>query len=175
MLGSHRSRAIVLIILLILLLSLFIWYGSLSPDPDKGRFAGNDELVEDYERYLDEKVEVSGEVIETDPVTIEIESGDRTIELKIVDLQEEPDQGDRLSVFGTAGENKTIHVQNAMIRPFWRYGYMYGISLVGAAWVGLRLIGGWRFDKEKIAFEPRNDPMGVKETISFLIRGDHSG
>ncbi len=175
MLGSDRSRGIVIIALLIILLLLFIWYGSLSPSPEKGRFPGNDELVEDYERYKGDEVEIGGEVIETDPVTIEIESGDSTIELKIEDLQEEPDKGDRLTVFGTAEDDKTVRAENEIVRPYWRYRYMYGISLFGAAWVGLRLIGGWRLDKEKFAFEPRSDPLTVKETLSLLIRGDDSG
>jgi len=175
MLESDRIRALAVITLLLILLLLFIWYGSISPVPEKGRFAGNDELVEDYEKYVYQEVEIGGEVIETDPVTIEIESGDRTLRLKLLDLQEEPDKGDRLTVFGTAEENKTIHVQNALIRPSWRYWYMYGISFVGAGWIGLRLIGGWSFDKEKFAFEPRSDPLTVKETLSLLIRGDDSG
>lgn len=175
MLGSDRSRALTVITLLLILLLLFIWYGSLSPSPEKGRFPGNDELIDDYEKYEEDEVEIGGEVIETDPLTIEIESGDRTLQLKLVGLEEEPDRGNRLSVFGTAEENKTIQVQNAIIRPSWRYQYMYGISFVGAAWVGLRLIGGWRFDKEKFVFEPRNNPLTVKETIYFLIRGDDSG
>ncbi|MFW6065060.1 MAG: hypothetical protein ACOC8Y_05745 [Candidatus Natronoplasma sp.] len=175
MLGSGRSRALAVIALLIILSSLFIWFGSLSPAPEKGRFPGNDELVEDYDRYIDKEVEIGGEVIETDPTTIEIESGDRTLQLKIVDLENEVDQGDRLSVFGTVEEDKTVRVQNSIIRPSWQYRYMYGISLVGAVWAGLRLIGGWRFDKEKFAFEPRSDPLTVKETLSLLIRGDDSG
>ncbi len=175
MLEYDRLKAIALITLLIILLFLFIWYGSLTPAPEKGRFPGNDELVENYERYEEEKIEIDGEVIKTDPVTIEIESGERTSRLKLTGLQEEIDESDRISVFGTAEENETVHVRNAIIRPSWRYGYMYGISLLGAGWVGLRLIGGWRFDKENFAFEPRNDSLTVRETILFLIRGDGSG
>jgi len=175
MLGDNRLRAVTIIVLLIILLFLFIWYGSLSPAPEKGRFPGADELVEDYESYIGEEVEVSGKVIETDPVIMIVERGDRTIQLEIADLQQEPEQGDRLSVFGTAGENNTIYVQNAIIRPFWRYGYMYGISLVGAIWIGLRVIGQWRFDKKDIVFKVRKEPMSIKDMLSLLKRGDGSG
>ncbi|MBS3782589.1 MAG: hypothetical protein KGY68_08315 [Candidatus Thermoplasmatota archaeon] len=175
MLESVKSRTAIVVILLLLLLSLFIWYGSLSPAPDKGRFPGNDELVEDYERYKGKKVEVGGEVIETDPVMIEVESGDMTIELKIADLQERPEKGDRLTVFGTAGGNNTIHSKNALIRSSWRYAYMYGISIVGAVWIGLRLIGQWRFDKENLAFEAREEPLTVLETLSHLKGSDSDG
>ncbi|MEF8834748.1 MAG: hypothetical protein V5A76_01190 [Candidatus Thermoplasmatota archaeon] len=175
MFESVRARTVVVMLLVLLLFSLFIWYGSLSPAPEKGRFPGNDEVVEDYDGYIGKEVEITGKVIETDPVRIEVESGDNTIELKIEDLQEKPDKGDKLSVFGTAEENRTIHAQNAIIRPFWRYVYMYGISLIGAGWIGLRLIGQWRFDKESLAFEAREKPRTVRETLSSLIGGEKDG
>ncbi len=175
MLPSGRSRAIVIIILILILFSLFIWHGTLSPAPEKGRYPGTDDVVDDYNRYVGEYVEIDGEVIETDPVMIKLESGDRTIELEVADLREEPDEGDRLSVFGTVGENRTIYVSNAMIRPLWRYVYLYGISLLGAVWVGMRIIGQWRFDKKILAFKPREEPFTAKEVLSRLKRVDDNG
>lgn len=175
MLESRRSRIVAIITILVLLLSLFTWYGSLSPAPEKGRFPGNDELVEDYEEYIGKEVEVGGEVIETDPVTIEVESGDSTIELEIQDLQEEPSKGDRLTVYGTAKENKTVYAQNEIIRPAWRYVYMYGISLIGAVWIGLRLVGQWKFDKGNFSFKVRDEPRTVRETLSHLKGGKKDG
>lgn len=172
MFESVRARIVVIVILFILLFSLFIWYGSLSPAPEKGRFPGSDELIEDYDSYIGEKVEVSGRVIETNPVIIEVESGDRTIELEVAGLQEQPDKGDRLTVFGTAEQNKTIQAENSIIRPIWRYVYMYGISVAAAGWIGLRILGQWKFDKKTLAFEPREETLSLKETLSGLKRGD---
>jgi len=175
MFESKRVRTTMMISLLVVLLILFIWYGSISPEPGKGRFPGNDELVEDYENYIGEKVEISGEVIETEPLKIEIESGDKTIELEITGLEEETEEGDRLTVFGTAAENRTIYVENALIRPLWRYVYMYGVSVVGATWIGFRVLGQWRFDREKFALEPRENPLTIREIIFRSKRGDEDG
>lgn len=175
MLDSVKSRTIIVAILLVILLSLFIWYGSLSPAPEKDRFPGNDELVEDYDKYKGEKVEVGGEVIKTDPMMIEVESGDRTIELEITDLQERPDKGDRLTVFGTAGENNTVYSENALIRPSWRFVYMYGISIIAAVWIGLRLVGHWRFYRENLSFESRERPLTILETLSHIRGSDRDG
>ncbi len=172
MLESRKSRTVMITIMIIALLFLFVWHGSLSPAPERGRYPGADELVDDYEDHIGEKVEVGGEVLEIDPVRIEVESAGDTMILEIVDLKEQPGIGDRLTVFGTAGENKTIYAQNAMTRPLWRYVYMYGISVVGATWVGFRVLGQWRFDREKFALEPRDKPLTIREIIYRSKGGD---
>ncbi|MBS3817568.1 MAG: hypothetical protein KGY76_08415 [Candidatus Thermoplasmatota archaeon] len=170
MLKSGRARLCVIAFLLIILTGLFIWYGSLSPDPDNGNYPHQEHLIEDYDGYVGEEVELTGDVIETGPVKIEAEHGDETIVLTITDVEKDVEKGDRLSVYGVVKEDKTIKADNTVVHPPINYAYMYLISSVAAVWVFTRIVRQWRWDSQKAALKVREEPLEFKDLPKILKR-----
>ena len=161
-----RSRKSMIAVLLIILLILFVWYGSASPEPEKGYYPGSEHVVQDREAYVGEKVDIGGRVVETDPLTIEVEYGDDSILLEIVNTSKDADVGDRVSVFGTLNENHTITAETMIVRPLTNWYYMYGVSGAAAIWLLVRLISHWKYTPT--GFKPREEPLK-------LFRRDEDG
>ena len=161
-----RSRKSMIAVLLIILLILFVWYGSASPEPEKGHYPGSEHVVQDREAYVGEKVDIGGRVVETDPLTIEVEYGEDSILLEIVNTPKDADVGDRVSVFGTLNENYTVTAENVIVRPRFNWYYMYGVSGVAAIWLSIRLISHWKYTPT--GFKPREEPLK-------LFRRDEDG
>ncbi len=171
MFRSGRSRLLIIILILLILTFFFIWYGSLGPNPEKGSYPNQEHLIEDYDAYIGEEVEVGGKVVETDPVRIEAEHGDESIELNITGVEESVEKGDRLTVYGTVEEEQTIEAENAVIQPVVNWLYMYLISGIAAFWVFLRIVKQWRWDSETASLKVREEPLSLKD----LIAGEDEG
>ncbi|MFW6375639.1 MAG: hypothetical protein ACOCZJ_00585 [Thermoplasmatota archaeon] len=165
MLENPKYRMLTGAVLILLLFSLFIWYGNLKPEPEKGNYPGSEELIKDYDQYIGKKADITGEVVDTDPIEIEIEYGDKEKTLKVTEVNDQVEKGDRLSVFGTVKEDNVIEAENSFSVPFLNYVYMYGISLVGASWIFIRIVKQWRWNSEELWFERRDEPVSLKQVI----------
>ncbi len=146
MLESKRTRFTGISILLILLFTSFIYYGSQPPRPDAGSYPSEEHIIEDYQRYIDERVNVGGRVIETEPLTIEAKYGKETVELTIKNATVDPNIGDRLSVYGVLKEDHSVEAINSINRPKLNYHYMYAISMVAAVWLAYRIYKQFEWD-----------------------------
>lgn len=152
-----RSRKSAVVVLLIILVILFVWYGSLNPEPEKGHYPSSEHVVQDHEAYIGEKVDVGGRVVKTDPLTIEVQYGDDSVLLEIANATKDADIGDRVSVFGTLNEDDTITAQTVIVRPITNWYYMYGVSGVAALWLSIRIISHWKYTPT--GFKPREKPL----------------
>lgn len=135
--------------IVILLFTLFVRYGGSKLDPKQGNYPGTEELIEDYDQYIGEKADVTRGIVNTDPIKIEIEYRDEKETLTVTEIDKQVNKGDRLSVFGTVKEDNTIYAQDSFSVPFINYAYMYGISLVGATWILIRIVEQWRWNSEE--------------------------
>lgn len=165
MFDKTKYRGLTIIVLVLILFTLFVWYGNLKSDPEQGNYPGAEELIDDYDKYLGEKVEVTGKVVDEDPIRIEIEHGKQKKELTIIGTDKLVDNGDRLSVYGTVKKDDTIDAENTVVFPFLNYIYMYVISLVGAAWILIRIIKQWKWNSEELRFERRDEPLPLKQIL----------
>lgn len=172
MLTDSKYRAFTILILVLILFTLFVWHGSLEPDPEKGDYPRAEHLIKDYDRYVGDRAEIGGEVIDEDPIRIEIEHGDEKKILKITGTDKQVNRGNRLSVYGTVKEDNTIEAANTVVTPFFNYIYMYVISLVGASWISLRIVKQWRWNGERSCLERREEPLQLKRV---LTGGDGDG
>ncbi|MFW6140980.1 MAG: hypothetical protein ACOC53_00295 [Candidatus Saliniplasma sp.] len=152
-------------VLLLILVILFIWYGSASPEPEKGHYPGSEHIIKDHETYVGELVEVGGKVVDTDPLTIEVEYGDESLLLEVTDTDETAELGDRVSVFGTLEDDNTVRAEKIIVRPRRNWYYMYGVSGIAAVWLLIRIISYWEYTAK--GFKPREEPMNI------LRRDDH--
>lgn len=157
--APHRNRMVGIIGCLLLLGGLFVLGGAGYPAPaDSGPELEDSEV--DPEEYAGEQVETGGEVVDTDPVVIEVGDGDET---ERVTLEDAPnvEQGHEVIVNGTITEGGAIVVSpdRAVVREPWETMYMYAISVAGAMLVAFRIADGWRFDPRSITFQPRPRPL----------------
>ncbi len=162
------KRVMIVILLLTSLCILFIYHGSLDPAPEMGAYPNEEDLIDDYERYIGEEAEVGGKVISTDPIIIELEHGDRTIDLELTGFDDDVEEGDHLSVYGIVRQDLTFEVKNGVVRPFFNIVYMYVISFAAAMWLAFRILSQWRWNGDHL--EPREKPMSI-----LLPRGDEDG
>lgn len=156
--GEVVLRLGILAICCLLLFSLLILGGSgWRGGPDAGGIFSDP--TADVEDYSGGTVEVSGVVVETDPVVLEIE-GKEGAEYVQVEGIAAAEKGERLSVYGTITEEGVLAVnpERSTVQEPWEYAYMYLISLVGLLFVVVRGVRGWRFDRETLSLSPREEP-----------------
>ena len=70
-LPGHSRRFLAIFILLAGLAALFVWAGTVTPDPAMNNYPENDEFGSDPEAYVGKQVEIHGTVVATDPVVDE--------------------------------------------------------------------------------------------------------
>ncbi|EMA70374.1 hypothetical protein [Halorubrum kocurii] len=155
----------------VLLVGLFVLAGAGYPaPPDSGPNLADPDVSP--KNFAGEHVETGGEVIATDPVTIEIEDGTSTQRLPVKNA---PDVrvGQGIIVDGTLTTDGTLVVNRdrAVVREPWETTYMYAISVLGALFVAVRIFDGWRFDLNEIAFSPRDTPLHTR----YLSEEDTDG
>ena len=156
MFTTPRTRAVAIATLLGILFVMTVWLGSLPPDPETNSFPSQDELSGEYDRYVGEKVVVSGEIVTTDPLVIEskLQNGE-SFRLSVRDVSEPVERGETLRVFGVVEEGRTIHAINAFTVPRHGHWYAWVVSFIAGLWVLNRLLRHWRFDRNEAGLEPR--------------------
>ena len=129
-----------------------------------------DELGERSEQLVGEQVELSGDVIEPDPVRIRVEHDDGQSEFTITNAPDTT-EGQQLTLVGTLTTPDTIEADRdrSFTRDPWEIQYMYVISILGAALVAARISNEWRFNRQAFQFEPR------KQTLLDRYRGGRDG
>jgi len=182
MFAQVRYRLVLIFLLLVLLSGLFVLYGSEIRQSDAPPY-GPDELASEPSEHEGERVELSGEVIDTDPIVIEADSEAGPIQVEVTDA---PDAtvGEELIISGKYAQEGVIEVETerALTREPWERTYMYAISVVGVGIVGLRIINDWRFSVRQVVFEPREQTLVEhylrtgEEEPSEHVRGEqHDG
>lgn len=117
-------------------------------------------------------VETGGVVIATDPVIIEVTDGTAT---RRIPVENAPDVavGQDIVVDGTLTTDGTLVADRdrTVVREPWETTYMYAVSVLGALFVALRIVDGWRFDPGAVAFSPRETPLHTRYVSEDDARG----
>lgn len=182
MFESRQGRFSVLVVLLALLLGLMVGFGTITPDPMLGSYPDHNQLATKYDSYLGDPVQVTGTVVQTDPVIIQndysVWNGGHyqtgTVELTITDLSRSVTTGQTLQVYGTARPDQTIRAVNSVVVPATNYLYMYGVSALAGLWVLARLIRGWTIDPTTFAVRRRTAPLSVFTSIKARLFTEES-
>lgn len=105
---------------------------------------------------FDDRTHIDGTVVDTDPVRIETGRGRLTIE-NADSLTDDPiREGDVIDAYGTVEDDRTMRAIQLFHRRPWEFQYMYGISVLGGAWVLVRFARTWVFDADAFGFAPRS-------------------
>lgn len=153
-------RVAALAVLLAALCGLFVLAGADRPTSPHASptYA---ELDRNYEAYVGQSVELSGTVVETDPVVAEFgyETGVYEAESYRLRLEGAPpvERGDEIVLYGELRPDRTVAVdaERSVVRKPWEKQYMYGVSVLGALFVGGRVVNGWRLRPRRLALVPR--------------------
>lgn len=73
--SSHHLRLLTVGANLVCLVGLFVWAGTVSPDPALNEYPGNDGVATDPDSYAGHHVSLGATVVATDPVIVEVEYG----------------------------------------------------------------------------------------------------
>ena len=140
------------------------------PDPDRHDYPDDDHLVAEYDRYVGSDVVVSGRIESTEPTVLRIESGAGE-EMRLTLTGAEFERGDNVWLYGTARPDRTVAVESAVVRDDWELWYMYAVSALGGLVALGRFVDGWRLDRRRLAFEPREVPLSAR----LSGRGENAG
>lgn len=158
MIDTRRRRLVALGVLVCALGGLAVFAGTMEPDPSDNHYPDGIELAADFVAYHGESVEVSGTVVGTDPVVIEVETGiDRPLALTVLNVEEAVAVGQELRVFGTARPDETLVAHETVVVSPWETYYAWAVSLVAGLWVLGRFLRGWRFERSTLSFAPPED------------------
>ncbi len=158
LLDDARVRGVLVVLLVASLVTLFVWHGTLAPDPAMNSFPDSDDIGPDPEDYVGQQVSIGGEVIGTDPLVIEMEYGvDGTREITLTNVGTSVSVGQDVSAFGTVSDASTLETERALVRSPWETWYMYGVSFLAGLWVLVRTRSHWTFDRDEWAFVPREE------------------
>jgi len=123
-------------------------YASQPPDPDANVFPRDEDIVEDYESYIGQRVLLSGTITETSPLVVQVGSAQGSAEFKVTSVDRRIQIGTQLDVFGIAKREQTIEAVGVRPTSGGERGYVYGISLLAVLWVSLRFLHHWKLDVE---------------------------
>ena len=154
-----RVRLAAMALLTVVLAGLLVWAGTLSPADSPRGGPDEDEVGPDRDAYVGERVTLSGTVVGTDPLVVDVEYGTgESFRATLAGADRSVSEDDRVSAFGTLESPSTLAVERVVVREPWELWYMYSVSFLGGLWVLVRILRRWRFDAERLAFVPRERP-----------------
>ena len=169
---DHWKRLLALGLLVGALFGLFFWYGTVTYNPTLNDYPNEDDIATTPEDYVDDRVTLSGEIVATDPVVVELEAEDRMWLVTLEGADEalvrdgEPAPGKEIRAHGTLTAPETLATDRAFVREPRELTYMYAISLVGAVWMLGRACTGWRLDPDQLTVVPREQRLPLSAVLA---------
>lgn len=157
------ARALAAAVLVAVLAGLFVAAGTDAPDPGAHDYPDEDDVGPDRAAYVGQRVTLGGRVVGTDPLRMEVTHGVHgAFTVTVTGVDREAAEGDHISVFGTLEDESTVAAERVVLREPWEIRYMYAVSFVGGVWVLARTLRRWRFDGDRLAFVPREEPPSAR-------------
>lgn len=157
MFDSVPARALAVVLLLAGIAGLCVWHGTLAPNAAVGAYPDEGDFLATPDAYLGDLVTVGGTVVDTDPLTIEVEgaTGER-VSIRVTGVDDAVTDGSDLRVFGTLTDERTVDARNSFTVPRTGYWYTYSVSFLSGLWVLWRIVRHWRYDPSVAGLTPRS-------------------
>jgi hypothetical protein len=155
---DQLRRAVLGVGLLVVLAVLFVWAGTIQPDPSNHRYPDTSDIYDDPEAYIGEKVTLYGTVTQTAPLTVEgsVQSGG-TLVVTVENVAADVSNGEKVWVHGTLRPNNRVEAINTVQRERREAQYMYVISFLAGLVVLGRLLNDWTLDTTDWSIVPRTN------------------
>lgn len=180
MIASRTSRLGTLCVLLGILAGLAVWFGMVPPSAQAGQPLTTDRIAASDDVPVGQRVQVSGSVSQTDPVTLSTEyaywtgtryrTGNREFAITGPVPTVTADQS--LQVYGTLRSANTIEAMNSVAVSRVNIYYMYVVSALAGVWTLARLALGWTIDRRMLAITRRPEPTTPLASLYARFRGD---
>ena len=86
--------------------------------------------------------------------------------MTITDSELRPDVGDKVRVFGTLTDPRTIQSQYAFVVPPSGHWSAWSVSFLAGLWVLARLIAQWTVDVSRLRFYRRDTPWSTRRLLA---------
>ncbi|QLG49295.1 hypothetical protein [Natrinema halophilum] len=163
---GHSGRFLAGVVLLGALLGLMYWTGAVGAEPLERGYPDEVDVTQNRDAYVGETVALGGIVVETEPVVIATQRSGYG-RFTVVDADESLIQssgpletGDRVTAFGTLEDESTLVAERTVTDRLRDTLYMVLVSFGAGCWVLVRLVRGWRIDRDRFALVPRTATGG---------------
>lgn len=172
---GRSGRRLAAVGLLVALLGLALSAGA-AADPLESEYPTADDVTQNREASVGERVVLSGRIVDADPVVVATRAGgDGRFTLidangRLRNGNGPLERGDRVTAFGRLVDESTLAVERTTVADPIGTAYMLVVSLFGGCWTVGRFATDWRFDRDRVAFVRETDPGSLEESG----RGDGS-
>ncbi|WP_251328599.1 hypothetical protein [Haloplanus pelagicus] len=150
---GRTTRLAAIAILVCLQFGLLVWFGGVGYGGEP--FPGGAELSIDTEAYVGEEAVVYGQVIETEPLTLEYDDDGRIVEFRVTGVRTSVEEGQYLEVYATVRDDGSLAAIETVAYAERGHWYAYGISALAAVITGYRLLAHWTVDRRTFGLKPR--------------------
>lgn len=150
-------RGFLLVLVVVAQAGLLVWAGTIPVDPDTHHYPSGYNLALDYDRFVGQRAEVSGDVVSTDPIVITDSFGSHELRMTIHGTDVEPAPGDHLRAFGVVEEGHSLEATSAFTVPRTRLWYTWLVSFAAGLWVLARGLTHWDVDRAVWGLIPQGD------------------
>lgn len=160
MVRSPFLRAGLLVVVLLAQFGLLLYGGAVLTGvvaPEAHVYPNEYALALNHDAYVGEQVEVTAEVVSTDPLVVTEEFAYRDVRLTVEGLDIEAEPGDTVSVFGVIEEGGVLRASDGFVVEDGSLRYAVVVSLLAGLWVLGRLLRGWRVDTTTGGLVPREE------------------
>lgn len=135
-----------------------------------GVYTGIDDFTESPERFFGDAIVMGGFVQQVSPLVIKVETTYGTHGVTITDSELRPEVRDRVRVFGTLTDPRTIRSHHAFVVPQGGLWYTWSVSFLAGLWVLGRLIQ-WTIDVSRLRFQRRDSSLSPRAPHRMAIPG----
>lgn len=157
MFDSLPARVLLLVFVLAAQAGLLVWGGASLVAAGDTTYPNEYALALNYDAHVGQRVEVTADVVSTDPLVVHRSFQYREVRLTIRDADVDASPGDRLVVFGVAEPDHTIRAIDAYVVPQRGLWYASAVSLLGGLWVLARIVRQWRVTTDGWGLTPRGE------------------
>jgi hypothetical protein len=162
MLDTRVSRVLAVVVLLTVLAVSFPLYAQQPFNPEAHVYPSEADFTDDPTRYVGDRVEVTGQVRQTEPLVVQFGGSTDPYTVTVVDHALSPEPGDKLRLVGVLTSPDEIRVIDGFVVPQRGRWYAWGVSFVAGLWVLWRLVKHWQVDRSTLGFAPRDEPISIR-------------
>lgn len=168
MISSARGRLTIVLLLLVGQFTLFPLYAQQPVNPDAWVLPRSGDFLDAPDRYLGEKVVTEGVVVDTDPLTLDVEVEQQVYPINVTGSAITPNVGDKVRVYGILAGPRTVRALNAFAVPRRGLWYTWSVSSLAGLWTLVRMLKHWRLDLHELAFRPRETNLTLRGAVRYL-------
>lgn len=146
---GYRRVAFATVLVAVLLL-MTVHYGAVDARHDRRALGVH--RVTDYDEHVGETAFVWGRVVRSEGETLVVRVSSQTLSVR-TDSAAPP--GSAVQIYGRLEPGRVVAPERVIVSRSSALGYLYAVSAVGGLLAAAAFLRTWRFDRDRLAFVPR--------------------